>query len=73
MLLFHLLVLFWSYSEVTKIKPVVVSNSENVREQENKLLQRKLMRIVASDFFCWMPISIMAFLQLGGVSYTSYE
>ena len=37
------------------------------REQQNRRMQHKLVRIVVSDFCCWMPVSIMAFVQLGGM------
>lgn len=30
-------------------------------------MQRKILRLVMTDFCCWVPISIMAFLNLGGV------
>ena len=29
-------------------------------------MQRKLTAIVATDFFCWMPVCTMGFLQVGG-------
>ena len=53
--------------EATKVKPAVFnSNMEDVRENENKRLQIKLLRIVASDFLCWMPVCFMAFIHFGG-------
>ena len=39
------------------------------RSKQNSKLQGKLSRIVISDFFCWMPVSLMAFCQLAGLIY----
>ena len=49
------------------MKPAAGSETEDARKEENERLQRKLMRIVVSDFLCWIPISIMSFCQLGGI------
>ena len=37
-------------------------------------MQRKIYRLVATDFCCWVPISIMAFVNFSGipVSETAY-
>lgn len=37
------------------------------RSRSSSKLQRKITRIVVTDFLCWIPICIMAFLQLGGI------
>ena len=31
-------------------------------------MQKKILRVLATDFCCWVPISLMAFLSLSGVS-----
>ena len=36
------------------------------RDEQNKRMQRKLLRIVVSDLLCWIPVSIMAFCRLAG-------
>ena len=30
-------------------------------------MQKKILRVLATDFCCWVPISLMAFLSLSGV------
>ena len=31
------------------------------------VLQRRVLRLIITDFLCWMPVSLMAFLNLSGV------
>uniref|UniRef100_H2XND0 G-protein coupled receptors family 1 profile domain-containing protein n=1 Tax=Ciona intestinalis TaxID=7719 RepID=H2XND0_CIOIN len=31
-------------------------------------LERKIVRLIASDFLCWVPVSVMGFLSIGGIS-----
>ena len=37
-------------------------------------MQRKIYQLVATDFCCWVPISIMAFVNFSGIEvpYTAY-
>ena len=37
-------------------------------------MQKKVFRVLATDFFCWVPISLMAMLSINGVpiSNTAY-
>ena len=37
------------------------NNSIGFREKENQDLQRKIQLIIASDFLCWVPTTILAF------------
>ena len=36
-------------------------NNVSLREKENQKLQRKINLIIASDFLCWVPTSVLAF------------
>ena len=38
------------------------------RNKENNRLQRRISRIIISDFLCWIPICIMAFVNFSGTS-----
>lgn len=45
------------------------STARDKRDKQSAAMQRKLTRILASDFLCWMPVCIMGFLQLAGIKY----
>ena len=36
------------------------------REKEQSRMQRRISRIIITDFLCWIPICIMAFVKLSG-------
>ena len=38
----------------------------NQREKQQSRMQRRILRIIITDFSCWIPICIMAFVKLGG-------
>ena len=38
----------------------------NQREKQQSRMQRRISRIIITDFLCWIPICIMAFVKLGG-------
>ena len=61
------------FREAAKQSKAITENLEakKSRDKQNLLLQRKLARICASDFFCWIPVSIMAFLQLSGCRFSN--
>ncbi|XP_076799429.1 uncharacterized protein LOC143444168 isoform X2 [Clavelina lepadiformis] len=40
-------------------------------QKHSKVLQRKIIRLIASDFCCWVPVSIMTFLNMGGIKLPS--
>nr|XP_039259229.1 G-protein coupled receptor GRL101-like isoform X2 [Styela clava] len=44
------------------------------KDDGNRSLQRKILRLIITDFCCWIPICILAFCKLGGanVSNTAY-
>ena len=39
----------------------------NQRNTENKRMQRRISRIIITDFMCWIPICIMTFVKLSGI------
>nr|XP_039250278.1 G-protein coupled receptor GRL101-like [Styela clava] len=43
------------------------TTNDATREEIAPALQRKITRIVVTDFLCWMPVCIMGFLQVAGV------
>ena len=41
---------------------------QSVHREKNRLtMQRRISRIIVTDFLCWIPICIMVFLKLSGV------
>ena len=38
----------------------------NQREKQQSRMQRRISRIIITDFLCWIPICIMAFIKLSG-------
>ena len=38
----------------------------NQREKRQSRMQRRISRIIITDFLCWIPICIMAFIKLSG-------
>ena len=45
-------------------KQRVIKN--NQREKQQSRMQRRISRIIITDFLCWIPICIMAFVKLSG-------
>ena len=39
----------------------------NEREKQESRMQRRISRIIITDFLCWIPICIMAFAKLSGL------
>nr|XP_039253694.1 uncharacterized protein LOC120330817 [Styela clava] len=52
------------YIKSTKTK---IAGSSTASKTRAVALQRKVTRIVVTDFLCWMPICLMALLQLFGI------
>nr|CAB3262641.1 uncharacterized protein LOC100181212 [Phallusia mammillata] len=44
------------------------SVSANRNDEENKIMQARITRLVLTDFACWGPVCIIAFLSLAGVA-----
>ena len=38
----------------------------NQRDKQQSRMQRRISRIIITDFLCWIPICIMAFVKLSG-------
>ena len=49
-----------------KSKKTKIATRNNQREKEHSRLQRRISRIIITDFLCWIPICIMAFVKLSG-------
>lgn len=58
--------LYAFHRKATNRKIVKSSTACDKRAEQSAAMQRKLTRIVASDFLCWVPVCIMGFLQLSG-------
>ncbi|XP_076812331.1 uncharacterized protein LOC143459189 isoform X2 [Clavelina lepadiformis] len=41
--------------------------TKTLAENRMRAMQRKIIRLIATDFCCWVPISIMAFINFSGV------
>ena len=52
------------YRHSTKNDNEIGNNQRNI---ENKRMQRRISRIIITDFICWIPICIMAFIKFIGV------
>ena len=61
--LFIALSYIWIYTHSTKNQ---VEMKDHRRLKENLRMQRRISRIIMTDFFCWIPICIMAFIKLSG-------
>jgi len=42
--------------------------STSARNDENQEMQKRISRLLLTDFFCWIPVCIMAYLSVAGVS-----
>ena len=58
------------YIHSTK-KVKALSNSNKQSSKQKSVLQTKIARIIVKDFCCWIPISIMSYLRIGGVEFSS--
>ena len=50
----------------SKVLTIRKMEGHGIRKR-NKRLQRKISLIIASDFLCWLPVTIASFLHSGGV------
>ena len=58
------------YIHSTK-KAKALGNSSKQSSKQESVMQTKIARIIATDFCCWIPISIMSYLRIGGVEFSS--
>ena len=49
-----------------KAKENKLAVKNNQREKQQSRMQRRISRIIITDFLCWIPICIMAFVKLSG-------
>ncbi|CAK8675570.1 unnamed protein product [Clavelina lepadiformis] len=56
---------FFSRRRTLKHKDSIVG--KNLAEERTRAMQRKIIRLIATDFCCWVPITIMAFINFSGV------
>ena len=49
-----------------KAKENKLGIKNNQRDKQQSRMQRRILRIIITDFLCWIPICIMAFVKLSG-------
>ncbi|XP_076812070.1 uncharacterized protein LOC143459012 [Clavelina lepadiformis] len=59
-------VILW-VSRKTMMKAGTSGSSRATTKDKSKTLQNKVLRLVVTDFCCWVPISIMAFINFSGI------
>ena len=52
-------------------KVSAMSISTSTKKDPNKGMQKRISRLLLTDFFCWIPVCIMAYLSVAGVSLPS--
>ena len=57
---------FIIYSKSTQTAKLLRRSRRNSIHRE-LIMQKRIIRIIATDFCCWIPICFMAYLRLGGV------
>ena len=45
-----------------------MSASTSTKKDRNRGMQKRISRLLLTDFFCWIPVCIMAYLSVGGVT-----
>ena len=58
---------FSIYRHSTKSRPGNASKRVNVSNREASM-RRRIVTIIVTDFACWMPICVIAFIKFGGVN-----
>ena len=51
---------------IIKAKENKLGIRNNQRDKQQSRMQRRISRIIITDFLCWIPICIMAFVKLSG-------
>ena len=65
MLFIYMVVVYVFVYKKTTGKKFSTSNIEG----RNKDLQKRISKLLLSDFFCWIPVCVMAYLKVAGVSF----
>ena len=55
------------YKRSMKQRPINSESEAKLRKQEVKM-QKRIARIIVTDFACWIPICIIAFVKFGGIN-----
>ena len=56
-------VLIWKYS--SKSSANIRKNQKISNQKQDSKMQKRIARIIATDFCCWIPICILAYVRLG--------
>jgi len=56
------------YIKSTK-KAKALDNSSKQSSKQESIMQKRIARILATDFCCWIPISTMSYMRFGGVDF----
>jgi len=60
---FYVCVAYWVIFKVSANR-----HAKKMRSQQLVQMQKRVARLVVTDFFCWIPICIMSFVHLGGIN-----
>ena len=55
------------YKSTTRNK-LLGKSSKQSTDKEAKM-QRRIARIILTDFFCWIPICVMTYISLNGINF----
>ena len=59
---FYVCIAYWIIFRVSSNRHVKKTRSQQLID-----MQKKVVRLVVTDFFCWIPICVMSFIHLGGI------
>ncbi|XP_052762517.1 G-protein coupled receptor GRL101-like isoform X2 [Mya arenaria] len=60
------LVIFFSYLRMFFVAKQTRSAVRKIQDKNDSAMARRMTLIVATDFFCWVPIILLGFASLGG-------
>lgn len=60
------LVIFFSYLRMFFVAKQTRSAVRKMQDKNDSAMARRMTMIVATDFFCWVPIILLGFASLGG-------
>ena len=58
------------YVKRTKKSNMLNRSNQSPAKQES-IMQKRIARIISADFCCWIPISIMSYMKVSGVDFSS--
>ncbi|KAH3712735.1 hypothetical protein DPMN_072490, partial [Dreissena polymorpha] len=62
------LVIFFSYLRMFFVAKQTRSAVRKIQDKNDSAMARRMTLIVATDFFCWVPIILLGFASLGGAT-----